>query len=332
MQIISGTAPGALRLADLGRELSPNARRRLKWMDYYESHGENARLACRHFDISPQTFYRWRRRYNPRRLASLEDRSRCPHQVRQPTWTPELVEAVQQLREHYPRWGKDKLTPLLRAAGWSVSTSMVGRILGHLKKRGILVEPPPLRLPVRRPRPPRPYAVRKPKEYQARRPGDIVQVDSLDLRPLPGVVFKHFTARDVVSRWDILEVHSRATATTAATFLDAIQTRAPFPIRAIQVDGGSEFQAAFESECQRRQIRLFVLPPRSPKLNGHVERAQRTHTEEFYEVWDLTWTVADLNRELLAWEQIYNTVRPHQALAYRTPQKFLQEFAHAGMG
>ena len=32
---------------------------------------------------------------------------------------------------------------------------------------------------------------------------------------------------------------------------------------------------------------LFVLPPRSPKLNGHVERAQRTHKEEFYEVRDL---------------------------------------------
>lgn len=332
MQIVSGTAPGAQRLADLGRELSPNARRRLKWMDYYEAHGMNAALTCRYFGISRQTFYRWRRRYNPRRLASLEDRSRRPHQVRQPTWTPELVEAVQQLREHYPRWGKDKLTPLLRAAGWSVSTSMVGRILGHLRKRGILVEPPLLRLSVRRPRPPRPYAIRKPKEYQAEKPGDIVQVDTLDLRPLPGVVFKHFTARDVVSRWDVLEVHSRATATTAAAFLDAIQARTPFPVRAIQVDGGSEFQATFETECQRRQIRLFVLPPRSPKLNGHVERAQRTHTEEFYEVWDLSWTVEALKPELLAWEHIYNTVRPHQALGYRTPQRFLQELARAGKG
>jgi transposase-like protein len=37
-------------------------------MDYYQSHGHNARLTCRHFDISPQTFYRWRRRYNPRRI------------------------------------------------------------------------------------------------------------------------------------------------------------------------------------------------------------------------------------------------------------------------
>ena len=60
--------------------------------------------------------------------------------------------------------------------------------------------------------------------------------------------------------------------------------RMPFPVRAIQVDGGSEFQAAFEAACQARGIRLFVLPPRSPKLNGCVQRAQRTHTEEFYEV------------------------------------------------
>jgi transposase InsO family protein len=206
---------------------------------------------------------------------------------------------------------------------------MVGRILRSLKQRGLLLEPPRAGVAVRRPRPPRPYATRKPREYQAKLPGDIVQVDTLDLRPLPGVVLKHFTARDVISRWDVLEVHTRATAQAAATFLDAVQARMPFPVRAIQVDGGSEFQAEFETECQRRQIRLFVLPPRSPKLNGSVERAQRTHTEEFYEVWDLDWTIPALNRDLLAWEQVYNTVRPHQSHGQRTPKRFLQELARA---
>lgn len=97
----------------------------------------------------------------------------------------------------------------------------------------------------------------------------------------------------------------------------------PFPVHAIQVDGGSEFQAAFEMECQRRGIRLFVLPPRSPKLNGSVERAQRTHTEEFYEVTESSLEVAPLNQELRGWEHTYNTVRPHQALGYLTPQQFI---------
>ena len=57
-----------------------------------------------------------------------------------------------------------------------------------------------------------------------------------------------------------------------------------FPIRALQVGGGPEFAAEFEQACQQRELRLFVLPPRSPKLNGSVERAQRSHTEEFYQV------------------------------------------------
>jgi len=91
----------------------------------------------------------------------------------------------------------------------------------------------------------RPYAIRKPKEYVAREPGDIVEVDTLDVRPLPGVILKQFTARDIISRWDVLEAHTRATSHTAAGFIDTMLRRMPFPIRVIQMDGGSEFQDAF---------------------------------------------------------------------------------------
>jgi len=292
-------------------------------MDYYFAHGENAALTCRHFGISRQSFYRWKRRYDPENLVSLEDRSHRPHRRRQSTWSPGLAEQVLRLRRQYPRWGKDKLAVLLRREGWSVATSMVGRILGSLKRRGLLVEPLAVRLKARHSRPPRPYAVRKPRDYQPEAPGDLVQVDTLELRPLPGVVLKQFTARDVVSRWDVIQAHSRATASLAAQFLDTLQQRMPFPIRALQVDGGSEFAAQFEQACRERRLKLFVLPPRSPKLNGRVERAQRTHTEEFYEVTPCSWLIPQLNRELRAWERIYNTVRPHQALDYLTPQQEL---------
>ena len=62
----------------------------------------------------------------------------------------------------------------------------------------------------------------------------------------------------------------------------------------------------------------------SPKLNGAVERAHRTHTEEFYEVTESSFELSFLREELLEWEQVYNTVRPHQALGYVTPLKFLR--------
>ncbi|MGB6837872.1 MAG: hypothetical protein WBF66_09235 [Dehalococcoidia bacterium] len=109
--------------------------------------------------------------------------------------------------------------------------------------------------------PKRPYALRKPRDYAPVAPGDLIQVDTAEIRPLPGLVYKNFAARDVVSRWDVLEVHSRATAQAAASFLNRVLERMPFPVRAIQVDGGSEFRAQFEEACQKRNIRLFVLPP-----------------------------------------------------------------------
>jgi len=326
MRIISGVVPGVSRLARLQVELSKKARQRLKWFDYYDSRGRNARLTCRHFDISPQTFYRWKRRYNPRYLESLEDRSHRPQHIRQPTYSVELVEAVLKLREEYPRWGKDKLVVLLEEKGVSCSASTVGRVIRRLRERGILKEPLPNHISARKRQWQRPYAIRKPKEYVARSPGDIVEVDTLDVRPLPGIILKHFTARDIISRWDTLEAHSRATSSTASGFIGTLLERMPFPIKAIQVDGGSEFQDTFERECQRRGIKLFVLPPRSPKLNGHVERAQRTHTEEFYEVTDSSFEIQELNRALLEWEKVYNTIRPHQALGYLTPLEFLEQY------
>jgi len=326
MKIISGVVPGAFRLAKLQVELSKKARHRLKWFDYYSSHSYNARLTCRYFGISPQTFYRWKKRYNPYHLESLEDRSCRPKRVRQPTYSLELVVAAQKLREEYPRWGKDKLVVLLHRQGFACSTSTVGRIISRLKARGVLKEPVRNHVSAHRKVISRPYGIRKPKDYEINEPGDLVQLDTLDLRPLPGVVFKHFTARDIVSRWDVINVYHRATAATACQFLDDLQARMPFPIQAIQVDGGAEFEADFELELKRRNISLFILPPRSPELNGYVERAHRTHTEEFYEVTESSFELAELRSELVHWEETYNKIRPHQALGYLTPGEFIEQW------
>ena len=67
------------------------------------------------------------------------------------------------------------------------------------------------------------------------------------------------------------------------------------------------------------------MPPRSPKLNGHVERANRTHTEEFYEITPSNLEIATLNAELPAWEHVDNTVRTHQALGCLTAGEFLAQ-------
>ena len=115
------------------------------------------------------------------------------------------------LREEYPpEAGKDKLCELLRDQGLQVSASMVGRIIRRMKEMGVLKEPVPNHVSTRKRLRQRPFATRKPRDYLIKETGDIVQLDTLDLRPLPGVLLKHFTAHDVVSKWNVMSVHRQA--------------------------------------------------------------------------------------------------------------------------
>lgn len=283
----------------------------------------SATEAARIFGRSRATVYRWLRRYDPHNLRSLESRTRRPRRTRRRQWTAAQEQAVLRMRTHAPRCGKAKLRVLLAMEDIVLSESAVGRILTSLRRRELLVEPQVVR--VRHPKPARPYATRVPRDKRhPEHPGELVQLDTVHLRPVPGLERRQFTAVDVVSRYAVVGVRSQATAGTAAVFLDEVVARMPFPVQAIQVDGGSEFMAAFETACQAKGIALYVLPPRSPKLNGRVERLNGTCRREFWEWYDGALDLPTLQAELRAWEVTYNTERPHQSLGYLTPRAYLQ--------
>ena len=204
-----------------------------------------------------------------------------------------------------------------------LSESTIGRMLESLKRRNLLIEP--LNgVRTRRRRLQRPYATRVPVDKrQPTEPGALVQIDTVHIRPSAGPQRRQVTAIDVVSRCAVLGVRSQATAGTAAAFLNELVDRMPFPVQAIQVDGGSEFMAEFEQTCRQRGIALYVLPPRSPKLNGRVERMNGTCRREFWEWYDGELDLPTLQRALCEYETYYNTQRLHQALGYRTPAQAL---------
>jgi putative transposase len=333
MNIYGAVVPG------LGRvhrtiTLSKAARQKLQWMDFYESHNHNARLTCRHYGISPDVFYRWKRRYQPGYLASLEDSltNRRPQSVRQPSADPAVVRRIKELREQYPRWGKKKLHVLLVNEGLQISQATVGRTLCRLRAKGQLHEPAVVTARLagkkRRSISQRPYAQRRDWGYIPAAPGDLIQVDTVHVRNEEQRRYQ-FTAQDYISKFTARTVASRITATSAATVLDAMAERLPVPMKAIQVDGGSEFMAVFEEACQARGITLYVLPPRSPKLNGLVERMNRTSREEIYDLalHEAT-TIAQHNQLLQDQDYIYNYIRPHEALGLLTPNGYYESIKH----
>jgi putative transposase len=154
------------------------------------------RQSCRYFGISAQTFYRWKNRFDPYDLTSLEEESRRPGHARQSETPVKVIERIRELREERPRWGRDKLAVLLKREGIEISGNTVGREMKKLKARGLLVEPESVRqakLARKRRRKPR-YATRKPKGYKAEVPGDLVQVDTLRARLIPNEERFHFSA------------------------------------------------------------------------------------------------------------------------------------------
>jgi putative transposase len=289
-----------------------------RWM-LLRSRGLTAEDAAKGVGSSRASLYRWAKR--------LEPKSRRPHRVRQKTWTPALMRAVERIRSDNPMWGKEKIFVLLTREGIAASVSMVGRILKSLMERGVVTPIPTLR---RRPGGRRfriigqtRHAKRLPKGMRATRPGELVQVDTLFVTTAPGRAVKHFTAYDPVAKWTVGLVARRATALCATALLDKLAAEAPFPIAGIQVDGGSEFRAEFEKACASRNLTLFVLPPKRPQLNGHVERAQGSWRYEFYAAYDLPGRLDRLQPLVDAFAHRFNHDRPHQALGGRTPAEYL---------
>ena len=321
--------PGSEFIRSLARQgtISKAAAKRLLWFDFFRLH-PNVRLACRHFAISPTTFYKWFNRFDAYDLTTLEDTSRRPRHVRRPESPPEVIQRVQALRERYPRWGRDKLAVLLHREKIQISGSTVGRIMARLRARGLLVEPENVRqakLARKRRQKPR-YAARKPRNFQAHQPGDLVEIDTLRVQICPDEIRFQFAAVDIVSRFRAARIYRRQTSTAGMDFLHYLRKKFPFRVRALQIDGGSEFKDQFEAACQQVGLPLYVNPPRTPELNGHIERSNRTSREEFYEVQDLELNTEALNQQLDQNEYEYNYIRPHWALKYKTPYEYVKEW------
>ena len=107
-----------------------------RWMKL-RSYGLTAGQAAAGIDQSRSTLYRW--------AKAREPKSRRPHRLRQKTWTPALMRAVERIRLDNPMWGKEKITVLLAREGIAASVSTVGRILKSLMERGVVTPVPSLR-------------------------------------------------------------------------------------------------------------------------------------------------------------------------------------------
>ena len=142
----------------------------------------------------------------------------------------------------------------------------------------------------------------------------------------PDSVSYQFTAIDDCTRIRVLKVYDACNQRTAIRFIDDVRRRLPFRVQVVQTDNGAEFQSAFHWHLEQQDIRHVYIRPRTPHLNGKVERSHRVDDQEFYQLLDADGICDDihlLNDKLREWEDYYNYHRPHGALGGQTPYERL---------
>jgi transposase InsO family protein len=124
------------------------------------------------------------------------------------------------------------------------------------------------------------------RRYAKKVPGHHIQVDvrflTLNTAEGRGVRRYQDTAIDDATRVRALKICQHHNQANAMDFIDYVIDKFPFHIHTIRTDRGHEFQAQFHWLVEDKGIRNVCIKPRTPQLNGKVERSHRTGKEEFY--------------------------------------------------
>lgn len=287
------------------------ARRKVMILEYAAAIGKVSE-ACRDFGIPRSSFYRWKKTVSvegKRGLLRKKPIARShPRQI-----PPEFVEKILHLRKQYHLGPQRIAWYLERYHDFKTSCSSVYRTL---KRNGI--GPLPRKVGRR---------VIHTRRYAKRVPGHHIQVDVKFLTLETGEGRKirryQFTAIDDATRVRALKIYQRHNQQSAIDFIDYVVDKFPFRIHTVRTDRGHEWQAQFHWHVEDKGIRHVYIKPRSPQLNGKVERSHRTDQEEFYQLLAYTDDV-DLNKKLAEWEDFYNLHRPHGAHSGKTPYEALK--------
>ena len=218
--------------------ITQNAYHRQRMIAYFEKHG--ATKASIRYRVSRKTVYKWVSRYDGS-LESLKDKSKRPH-TSPKSHTPLEIAMVKRALKKV-KW-QDLILAYQRLCqrGYTRSYGGFKRLVQRLRTSK-----------------PKSKPKQKPKPYQrADYPGQKMQIDVMyvpreclvrgvmnkdgNIRGISGSQgFYQFTAIDECTRWTYRQMYEDKSSYSAKLFLDELLKAAPFPIRMIQTDNGSEF-------------------------------------------------------------------------------------------
>lgn len=311
-------------------KLSKDALRRLEWMDWYFFHGRNARLTCRHFGISPDTFYLWKRKFRKYDLTSLEFNTRLctPHKLREMTTDPKTLQRIYDIRLSDLELSKYEIHEQLKREGIKACHNVIQKVINrHLELRNIQH--------LKRLKKHRNHSIARikaAKELKEKDLGSLVQIDTKYLYIL-GKRYYLYVAVDCKSRYGFVFSYTSCNSTNAVDFLNKVIDYFPFKIRAINTDNGPEYLLNFHKRCEQLGIPHYFNTPHTPTMNSRAERLIQTVEYEYFNYqYDLLPNLKEINLRCEIFNDKYNNKRFHHSLDYKTPSEYVTNYQTSQKG
>ena len=294
---------------------------------FWERHGIQATMDA--FKVKRRTLFDWKKQFNEggKIPEALNEKKRTPKNKRKRLWPEEVIAEIKRQRWEHPNLGKEKIFPTLQRFCKSKNLpcpkpKTIGRLMKDLG--GLRIFPQKIThfgkiVPVKRRK-----ALRKPKDFKAEYPGHLVALDTIE-RIVNGCRRYVITFEDIYTRFSFALATTSHASLAAKEFFDYCRKVFPFPFAFVLTDNGSEFAKHFAEEMKRLHLIHYRTYPRTPKMNAHIERFNRTIQEEFvdYHAGELL-NVREFNKKLMTWLIWYNTERPHFAFQNKlSPVQFM---------
>lgn len=301
-------------------ESSDPAKFRLHVLEYGKKHG--VRATCEAFQVGRSTYHEWRQAFvrSKGRLVSLVPRSTRPNHTRTMRVDERLVALIKSVREQYGRIGKDKLRVLVSAYADSLGIEgySAGKIGKIIKRNNYFFDVPKQKHKLRFSR------------SRVRRVGKDLKPGYLEMDSIlvygNGKGLRLLTIMDIVTKVAYAERVKSGASVHTTQALKAFESKYQLSIHTIQTDNGSEFLGDFHEYLEERRITHLFTYPRSPRVNGAIERFNRTIQEVCVTRCD--WQIDPFkgDEQLVHHLNWYNCQRPHAALNYLTPQKYALQY------
>lgn len=284
-------------------------------LSVYYHHGWKAVIDA--FKIGKSTLYEWKKAYEKegKNTRALIPKSTRPYTMRMMCTDSRIVLFIRAMRQQYGNISKYKIKLFLDAYAKevgivSVSTTTIGKIIN---RRHFFFE---AKQRVKRKRR---YVVSRIKHAPKEKQPGYLQMDSITLYVLNNRYY-FISIIDIVTKLAWCTLTTSLSSHQAVIALDAFTRSHPYPIRVIQTDNGHEFLGEFNTYVQNKQMTHQFIYPRCPKINGVVERFNRTIQEEFINrSEELFYDIPAFNQKLVNYLTWYNTKRPHFSLKLQTP-------------